>query len=134
MKLQPGDRKALPRMAKVHVKEKKRVKLFKAPVRGVAGLIQGIGLVTSGVGEGLMWVGGKLKMGSADGKWVAEADIGKDARVKAKKVEDGMSTAVKKEFKIFNEKGERMWKEEDDDASTTAGSVTDEKVKEWSMV
>lgn len=119
MALQPGDRKALPRMPMVKIKERKCVMVGKAPFRGVGLLIGGTGSAIRGVGNGLCLLSNKIKMGKSS-EWVAEADV-KDGKV----VKNGTDTgpAAKTEVKIFNEKGEKMWKWEDDDASTTAGSV-----------
>jgi hypothetical protein len=132
LKLQPGDRKALPRMPMVHVKEKKRIQVIKAPFRGVAAVVGGAGLAVKGIGKGLCWVGEKAHMGQS-GQGVAEADLDKDGKVKSKgKKDTGVAGRKKREVKIFNEKGEKMWKDDDDTASTTAGSIYDEKaVKEF---
>lgn len=132
MTLQPGDRKTLPRLPMVHVKEAKRVRILKAPFRSVAALAWMVGHAISEAGNGLIWVSDKLSMGPIDGKWVAEADIEEAKKMKGKNVEHKKLTGEKKEAKIFNEKGERMWKADDDDASTTTGSVMDVKVKEGS--
>lgn len=115
--LQPGDRKALPRMPMVKIKEKKRTTLLKAPFRGVGFLVGGTGAAIKGVGQGLCHLGNKVRMGKSS-KWIAEADV-KDGKVGKKNT---APAAEKKEIKIFNEKGEKMWRW-DDDASTTAGSV-----------
>jgi hypothetical protein len=119
-------------MPMVHVKEKKRIQLIKAPFRGVAAVVGGTGLAIKGVGKGLCWVGEKVRMGQS-GQWVAEADLDKDGKIKGKaKKDNGVTGAEKKEVKIFNEKGEKMWRDDDDSASTTAGSIYDEKaVKEF---
>lgn len=132
LKLQPGDRKALPRMPMVHVPEKKRVQIIKAPFRGIAVVVGGTGLAVKGVGKGLCWVGEKVHMGQS-GQWVAEADLDKDRKAKNHTKKDaGAAAGEKKEVKIFNEKGEKVWKDDDDTASTTAGSIYDEKaVKEF---
>jgi hypothetical protein len=119
MALQPGDRKALPRMPMVKIKERKRVMIAKAPFRGVGLLVGGTGAAIRSVGHGLCLLGNKVKMGKSS-DWVAEADV-KDGKV-VKNNTDAVP-AAKTEVKIFNEKGEKLWKWEDDDASTTAGSV-----------
>ena len=119
MALQVGDRKALPRMPMVKVKERKRVMVAKAPFRGIGLLVGGTGAAIRGVGHGLCLLGNKVKMGKSS-EWVAEADV-KDGKV-IKNTAENLPTA-KTEVKIFNEKGEKLWKWEDDDTSTTAGSV-----------
>jgi hypothetical protein len=119
MALQVGDRKALPRMPMVKVKERKRVMVAKAPFRGIGLLVGGTGAAIRGVGHGLCLLGNKVKMGKSS-EWVAEADV-KDRKV-IKNIAENLPTA-KTEVKIFNEKGEKLWKWEDDDTSTTAGSV-----------
>lgn len=132
LKLQPGERKALPRMPLVHVTEKKRIQVVKAPFRGVAVVVGGAGLAVKGVGKGLCWVGEKVHMGQR-GEWVAEADLDKDGKIKGTgKKDSAVAAGEKREVKIFNEKGEKMWKDDDDTASTTAGSIYDEKaIKEF---
>jgi hypothetical protein len=132
LQLQPGDRKALPRMPMVHIKERKRIQVVKAPFRGVAAVVGGAGLAIKGVGKGLCWVSEKVHMGPS-GQWVAEADLDKDGKVRQKAKKDtDVAGPEKKEVKIFNEKGEKVWKDDDDTASTSAGSIYDEKaVKEF---
>jgi hypothetical protein len=115
-------------MPMVHIKEKKRVQIIKAPFRGVAAVVGGAGAAVKGVGQGLCWIGEKASMGKS-GQWVAEADLDKDGKIKGKGKKDRVATGEeKKEVKIFNEKGEKMWKDDDDTASTTTGSIYDEKV------
>jgi hypothetical protein len=112
----------------VLIKEKKRVIIAKAPFRGVAMVVGGTGLIIKGAGHGLCWLGRKVSMGPSGGQWVAEADVGKDGKVKTvAKVASPAST--RKEIKIFNDNGEKVWKDEDDTASTTAGSLYDEKTQ-----
>ena len=108
-------------MPMVQIKEKKRVKVLKAPFRGAAAVVGGVGLTVRGVGKGLCWISDKVRMGPSGGEWVAEADLPKDARV------ENVDTSEKKEIKIFNEKGGKAWKD-DDGASTTADSIFDEKI------
>ena len=123
LNLQPGERKALPRMPMVHLKEKKRIQVIKAPFRGVAAVVGGAGIAIKGVGKGLCWVSEKVHMGQS-GQWVVEADLDKDGKIKSTAK---AGNAEKKEVKIFNENGEKVWKDDDDSASTTAGSIYDEK-------
>lgn len=107
----------------VHIKEKKRVKLAKAPFRGAAAVVGGVGLGVKGVGKGLCWISDKVRMGPSGGQWIAEADLPKaDA---AATVGGG---GEKRDIKIFNENGEKVWKEDDDAQSTAAGSIFDEKI------
>jgi hypothetical protein len=119
-------------MPMVHFKEKKRIQIVKAPFRGVAAVVGGAGVAVKGVGQGLCWIGEKVSMGKS-GQWVAEADLDKDGKIKGTGKKGGVANReVKKEMKIFNEKGEKMWKDDDDTASTTGGSIYDEKaVKEF---
>jgi hypothetical protein len=121
MALQLGDRKALPRMPMVKIKERKRVQIIKAPFRGVGLLVGGTGAAIRGVGHGLCLLGNKVKMGKSS-EWVAEVDV-KDGKKVVKNNNTDAVSAPKTEVKIFNEKGQKLWKWEDDDASTTAGSV-----------
>ena len=102
----------------VKVKEKKRVTIAKAPFRGVGLLVGGTGAAVRSVGQGLSILGHKLKMGKSS-EWIPEADV-QDGKVSKKYA---TSDVKKEEIKVFNERGEKLWKWEDDDASTTAGSV-----------
>jgi hypothetical protein len=66
------------------------------------------------------------------GQWVAEVDLDKDGKIKQRIKKDAGVAGPEKEAKMFNEKGEKMWKDDDDAASTSAGSICDEKtVKEF---
>jgi len=115
-------------MPAVEIKERKRVTVAKAPFRVVGFAIGGTGLVIKSVGRGLSKVGNKVKMGSRS-KWVPEADvIVKNGRHVKKGDGVDANERGKTEIKIFDAKGHRLWKEDDGDASTTAGSIFDEKV------
>ena len=120
----------------VLIKEKKRVKILKAPFRGVAAVVSGTGSAVKDVGKGLCWIGERVKLGPSGGQWIPEEDVGKDGKVKAnvkptvKKVGVVGHTTKKKEMKTLNEKGETTWKGEDDLASTRAESFFDEKMVE----
>ena len=104
-------------MPMVHIKEKKRVLIAKAPLRGLGTVFDTAAMAVKGVGEGLAWIGGKVSMGKSGGKWIPEADVMEHGKL----VED---PAPKRDFKVFNDAGQRAWT---DDESTTAGSVLDEK-------
>lgn len=105
-------------MPMVKIRERKRVMIAKAPFRGVGMIIGGTGAAIRGIGQGLCHLGNKAKMGKSS-EWIAEADV-KDGETNTK---HPVSAPAKTEVKIFNEKGEKLWKWEDDDASTTAGSI-----------
>ena len=122
LQLQPGDRKALPSMPMVHMEEKRCIRVVKAPFRGVAAVVGGAGLAVKGVGKGLCWVSEKVHMGQS-GQWVAEVDLDKDGKIKQRIKKDASVAGPEKETKIFNEKGEKMWKDDDDAASTSAASM-----------
>jgi len=132
LKLQPGDRKALPRMPMIEFKEGKSVLVAKAPFRCAAAVIGGAGFVIRSVGNGLSAVATKVKMGESS-VWVPEADVadykkmaGRSSSLRRQKVK-AVEGTTKTEIKIFNEKGEKVWKDDDSVASTTAGSIWNEK-------
>jgi hypothetical protein len=115
-------------MPAVEVKERKRVTVAKAPFRAVGFAIGGTGQVIKIVGQGLSKLGNKVKMGSRS-EWVLEADVVvKNGRYVKKGVGVDVNERGKTEIKIFDAKGNRLWKNDDGDASTTAGSIFDEKV------
>lgn len=136
MSLKPGDRKALPRMPMVQIKEKRTVRVIKAPFRVVGTVISTAGLALHQVGKGVSKVGKAVKMGSSS-EWVLEADVdtnGKkidwtketrhDTKINRKEVEKPKTTA--------NEKNEKIWDDAASDASTEAEpEVFDEKAKEF---
>lgn len=115
----------------VKIKERKRVRVAKAPFRAVGYAVQGVGVAVSGVARGLEKIGEMGKMGKS-AEWVPEADVldGKKVGWEAKQKELDkrvkMERAEKKiEYKVFNEKGEKAWKDDDSVASTTKGSDTE---------
>ena len=119
----------------VKVAESTPKRIVKAPFRATGAIILGTGSVIKAVGHGIGKVGKGLKMGESK-EWVPEADTkcvngrylkvgdageeGTGVRVEPKKAE--------REIKVFNEKGVRMWKDEDWDTQTEKGSVIDEKL------
>lgn len=144
--LQPGDRKALPRMPMVEVKERKRVKIAKAPFRGIGLAITGVGATVRAVGHGVAKLGSAVKMGPSS-RWVPQGDVTEDGKVIdwAKVWDDekkqiklkveaqmGQGAAAGQKMpavvKVFNEKGEKLWRDDDSVASTEAGGeVINEK-------
>jgi hypothetical protein len=145
LKLQPGDRKALPRMPMVEIKERKRVRVVKAPLRAAAGAVSGVGLAIRSVGQGVAKLGdlGNKQLGKS-AEWVPEGDVvdgkkvdwpavfAKEQRVTSAIVE---RTRVRiREAQVFNEKGQKLWKDDDSDASTTHADghdIVEEKAKEF---
>lgn len=136
--LQPGDRKALPRMPMVEIKERKRVKIAKAPFRGIGLAISGVGLTVRAVGQGVAKLGSAVKMGPSS-QWVPEGDVvdgkvvnwakvfdeeKKQIKLKVERETGGAAHGQKKQttVKVFNEKGEKLWKDDDSVASTEAGA------------
>ena len=105
----------------IYVKEKKRITVAKAPFRLLGATVRGTGYAISDIGSVLAWVGDKVSLGSS-GKYVAEEDY------YSQKETVRPATAGKATFKIFNEKGEKAWKD-DDQSSTTAASIFDEKTE-----
>jgi len=115
----------------VEVKEKKRVRVVKAPFRLTGAVISGTGSVIKVVGRGVYKAGKAMQMGSSS-QWVPEADIGPDGKkIGSRKVKDGAvkveKPGEKKTIDVFNEKGERNWSDGASMASTDVGSDFDEK-------
>lgn len=128
------------------VTEPVSTRLVKSPLRLVGGTFSATGAVIEGIGHGLTRVGDKLKVGKSK-QWVAEADVRFDGRGKAwhkddVKVRGGgrlgslvdneesekreiWKECVKREVKVFDEKGQRLWGDEDSLASTEGGCVVD---------
>lgn len=140
MKLQPGDRKALPRMPMVQIKERKRVRVAKAPIRTAGFAISGVGLAIRTVGNGVTKLGDLGKLGKSF-EWVPAADVvggkkvnwpaifEKETREKLVKFEKAKHQIL---TKIFNERGQKIWKDDDSVASTTRGDeIVSEKAKEF---
>lgn len=101
----------------------------------LGGTVSGTGAVLKGIGHGLTHVGDKMKMGKSK-QWVPEADVKFNVSEKAwhkdhSKVQGGgrLGTFVedveKRETKVFDEKGRRLWGDEDSLASTEGGSAVD---------
>lgn len=122
-------------MPMVEIKERKRVMIAKAPFRGIGLAISGVGLTVRAVGHGVAKLGSAVKMGPSS-QWVPEADVvdGKiadwakiwnDEKEQIKlRVESQIGGAGHKKqlspVKVFNEKGEKLWKDDDSIASTQA--------------
>lgn len=110
-------------MPQVEIKEKKRIRVLKAPFRATGAIVLGTGLAIKAVGTGISKLGSKLQMGSSS-EWVAEADLGPEG----KKIDRSKPQAEqKKPIDVFNEKGEKNWSDEASIASTDIGSDYDEK-------
>ena len=87
----------------VEVKEKKSVKVLKAPFRGIGFVIEGTGRAVRGAGKGLCWLGEKVSMYSDKDRWVSEREVVHGGKPRAQ-----VTIVTKKEnVKIFNEKGEK---------------------------
>ena len=115
---------------------------MKAPVRLIGGTVSATGAVMQSIGCGLTRVGEKLKMGKGK-QWVAEADVSVrvDDRVGASAEEEKEESEKreiwhecverKREVQVFDDKddkGRRLWGDEDSLASTAdGGSVVDGK-------
>lgn len=134
MSLEPGDRKALPRMPMVQIKERRRIRVVKAPFRAAAAVIGGTGFVLKQVGKGISNMGKALKMGPSK-EWIPEADVdasGKKIDWAQKERDEVDQKAVKKPAKVIEEKNEKLWDDAASDASTEAGAETsDEKFKDF---
>ncbi len=145
--MQPGDRKTLPRIPMVEIKERKRVRVAKAPFRAVGLMVGGVGLAIRSVGHGVAKLGDLAVMGPSS-EWVPEADVGangkkidwfkrfdqehKDRLSKIERAQAGAQSksVVQSATKVFNEKGEKLWKDDDSIASTRAGSDEEEVLRE----
>lgn len=110
----------------IEVKEKKRIRVIKAPFRFTGAVINGTGCVIKAAGRGVCKVGKALQMGQSS-KWVLEADIGSDGKVKAGPME-AESPSEKKTIDVFNENGEKNWNDDASVASTDVGSDFNEKI------
>ena len=116
-------------MPSVIVKEAVSKRILKSPLRLVGGTISTTGAVFKSLGHGLAHVGDKVALGRAK-EWLPEADVAFDRKGKAYKVTAGEGEVVRearKEVKVFDEKGRRLWGDEDSVASTDGGSVVSEK-------
>ncbi len=158
LSLKVGDRKVLPRMPMVALHEPIAKKILLSPLRATGATIRGVGHVTMGLGNGMHWVGEKVSIRrSEEQKYMREAEWEereeetrkrteaskrmkeekKQRKVRARDnavVRSEGSTKEKEkndvDFKIFNEEGEKTWKDvEDDVVSSVAGSLVDEKVE-----
>lgn len=124
-------------MPMVQIKERRRIRVVKAPFRAVAAVVGGTGFVFKQIGKGISNAGKGLKMGQSS-QWVPEADVdasGKkiDWAQKERKEARVDRKAVKKPAKIIDEKDEKLWDDAASDASTEAGvETTDEKFKDLS--
>lgn len=127
-------------MPMVEIKERKRVRIAKAPVRTVALLVSGVGIAIRGLGHGVNKLGEVAQLGKS-AEWVPEADVvdGKKVNFPAVFEKEKHDRLVKIErskktidAKVFNAQGEKVWKDDDSIASTTHGEeVVAEKVKEF---
>lgn len=121
-------------MPRVQIKEKKRVRLAKAPFRLTGAVFSGTGFVILAAGKGLEKIGRAMSMGKSS-EWVSEADIGPDGKKidwsKRDDVESKLSPGPKaKTINVFNENGEKAWSDDASVASTNVDSDLDEKAGE----
>lgn len=112
----------------VLIKEKNRITVAKAPFRATATAINATGFVLKSLGSGICKLGKLAKLGERS-EWIAEADV--DAR--GNKISYPYEADVtfipsikKTQIKVFNEKGEKMWSDNDSIASTV--SVSEENI------
>ncbi|KAK7897110.1 hypothetical protein LTR67_004999 [Exophiala xenobiotica] len=125
--LKVGERRALPRMPMVEIKERKAVRAAKAPIRTVGFALAGVGSAIRGVGHSVKKMGEMGRLGKS-AEWVPEADvldgkkIGWEQKEKVRAERVKMERAKKQvQHKVFNEKGEKLWKDDDSVASTAKG-------------
>jgi len=93
-------------------------------------VVGGVGLAIRTVGHGVAKLGEVASLGKSS-EWVPEMDVvggkkvdwskefEKERRARLSKIEGAQKMV---QAKVFNEKGEKMWKDDDSDASTKAGS------------
>ena len=74
--LKPGDIKSLPRMPCIEIRESRRVRLAKFPLRTASFFITPVGLTLKGIGKGLIKVGDVMSMGKSS-EFVPERDVDK---------------------------------------------------------
>ena len=72
--LQPGDIKSLPRMTCIQVREPRRVRVAKIPLRTASLAISTVGLTIKAVGHGLVKVGDVMSMGKSS-EYVPSGDV-----------------------------------------------------------
>ncbi|KIW22541.1 uncharacterized protein PV07_12419 [Cladophialophora immunda] len=84
--LKPGDVKALPRMPMVQVKESRRLRIAKFPLRTAGSAISGVGLALKTVGHGVAKLGDIASMGKA-AEWVPSGDVAIEKNGKMKKID-----------------------------------------------
>lgn len=129
MRLEPGERKSLPRMPCVLVKERLSTSILKAPLRLPGSVIHTTGKTIQSVGIGISRLGKRMKMGRRK-LWVKQADV--DTYLEQKKnhfrvepSEEKKQENEKKEvIQVFTEKGAKAWNDNDSERST----LWDEKI------
>lgn len=124
------------------MKEGKGVQVAKAPFRGIGLAITGVGLTVHAVGHGLGKLGHAVRMGQSR-RWVLEGDIVNGKEVNWKQIYAEEEARLKiattaldpvttyRPIKVFNEKGEKAWMDEDEDAKTEADSASMKWEKEF---
>lgn len=130
LSMKPGDRRALPRMPMVLVKEKKRARIIKAPFRATGAVIGLGGFAIKVVGKGVCKLGRAMSMGPSS-EWVPQADVGAEGKKidwsKVRHVLPVEGLIEENTVDVFNEKGERKWNDDASVASTDVASEMDEK-------
>ncbi len=132
-------------MPSVLVSESLSIRILKSPFRLTGSVISGSGTVIKAVGYGVGKLGKKIALGKGR-EWVPEADVvwnGKGKAVRkgsgaggaaAKTVGEAGKGEEKRNVKVFDDEGKKVWGEKwdlcDDDVSTEAGSLLDEKLVE----
>ncbi|KAJ9614278.1 hypothetical protein H2200_002414 [Cladophialophora chaetospira] len=74
--LQPGDIKSLPRMPSIVIREPRRLRIAKLPLRTASFFITPVGLTLKCAGKGLIKVGDILQMGKSS-EFVPDSDVDK---------------------------------------------------------
>lgn len=161
MGLKVGDRKVLPRMPMFARHESMGKKILLSPLRVTGATLRGASYLTMELGRGIYWIGDKASLRRTKGdRFVPESEYLEERRKKEEKAKKQAAKRAKKnvkrnkagvdckpptdqekttystesDFKVFNEKGEKTWRESadgDDGFSTTtaAASLLDEKAE-----
>ncbi|KIW93421.1 uncharacterized protein Z519_06026 [Cladophialophora bantiana CBS 173.52] len=127
--LRPGDIKALPRMPMVQVKESRRVRIAKFPLRAAGSAISGVGLALKTVGHGVAKLGDITSMGKSS-EWVPSGDVVVAKDGKMKKID--WSAKFEKESKDRTAKLKAAMKKETPPKEKHSGTESDTSTLRWS--
>ncbi|EXJ69423.1 uncharacterized protein A1O5_07459 [Cladophialophora psammophila CBS 110553] len=127
--LRPGDIKALPRMPMIQVKESRRVRIAKFPLRAAGSAISGVGLALKTVGHGVAKLGDITSMGKSS-EWVPSGDVVVAKDGKMKKID--WSATFEKESKDRTAKVKAAMKKETPPKEKHSEAESDRSTLRWS--